>query len=143
MAKTIIPVTAGVSTTWGESRDCTVRALANSTGLRYGNAHNILREHGRKDKRGCSSDVWHDAYISNDMSLVGVYGTTRGARYLAKKISVVAQAGTTLGSILPKLTNGSYIVIITRHALAVVNGGVVDMNLNRSNSRVIAVYKHS
>lgn len=142
MAKTIIPVTAGVST-WGESRDCTVRALANSTGLRYGNAHNILRQHGRKDKRGCTCNVWHDAYISNGMSLVGVYGTTKGARYLAKKISVVAQKGTTLGSILPKLTNGSYIVIITRHALAVVDGGVVDMNLNRSNSRVIAVYKHS
>ena len=143
MAKTIIPVTAGVSTAWGESRDCTVRALANSTGLRYGNAHNILRQHGRKDKRGCTHHVWHDAYISNGMSLVGVYGTTHGARSLAKKISVVAQNGTTLGSILPKLTNGSYIVIITRHALAVVNGGVVDMNLNRSNSRVIAVYKHS
>jgi hypothetical protein len=77
------------------------------------------------------------------MSLVGVYGTTHGARSLARKLSAVAQDGITLGRMLPTLTQGSYIVIITGHALAVVDGGVVDMNLNRSNSRVIAVYKHS
>lgn len=142
MAKTIVPVRAGVWTL-NESRDCTVRALANSAGLLYGNAHNILRKHGRKDKRGCTHHVWHDAYIGNGMSLVGVYGTTKGARYLAKKISVVAQDGITLGRMIPTLTNGSYIVIITGHALAVVDGGVVDMNMNRINSRVVAVYKHS
>jgi hypothetical protein len=142
MAKLITPARAGVFS-FGENRDCTVRALANSTGLLYGNAHNILKRHGRTDKRGCTHYVWHDAYISNGMSLVGVYGTTHGARSLARKLSVVAQDGITLGRMLPTLKQGSYIVIITGHALAVVDGGVVDMNLNRSNSRVIAVYKHS
>lgn len=142
MANLIVPVRAGVYT-FNETRDCTVRALANSAGLLYGNAHTILKRHGRTDKRGCTHYVWHDAYISNGMSLVGVYGTTRGARSLAKKLSVVAQDGITLGRMLPTLTKGSYIVIITGHALAVVDGGVVDMNLNRANSRVIAVYKHS
>ena len=142
MANVIVPVRAGAYT-YNETRDCTVRALANSAGLLYGNAHNILRQHGRKDKRGCTHYVWHDAYLSNGMSLVGVYGTTHGARSLAKRISVVAQDGITLGRLLPKLKDGSYIVIITRHALAVVDGGVVDMNLNRINSRVVAVYKHS
>lgn len=142
MANLIVPVRAGAYT-YGEHADCTVRALANSAGLLYGNAHTILKRHGRTDKRGCNHNVWHDAYISNGMSLVGVYGTTRRAYLLAKKLSVVAQDGITLGRMLPTLTNGSYIVIITGHALAVVDGGVVDMNLNRTNSRVVAVYKHS
>ena len=142
MANVIVPVRAG-AWTLNEHADCTVRALANSAGLLYGNAHTILKRHGRTDKRGCTHHVWHDAYIHNGMSLVGVYGTTRGARSLAKRIAVVAQDGITLGRLLPKLKDGSYIVIITRHALAVVDGGVVDMNLNRINSRVIAVYKHS
>lgn len=142
MAKLITPARAGVFT-FGETRDCTVRALANSAGLQYGNAHSILKRHGRPNKRGCTHYVWHDAYISNGMSLVGVYGKTGNAKSLARRLSVVAQDGITLGRMLPTLTQGSYIVIITGHALAVVDGGVVDMNLNRANSRVIAVYKHS
>lgn len=142
MAKLIPPKKLGVWTP-NEANDCTVRALANSAGLLYGNAHNILQKHGRQDKRGCTHNVWHDAYIRNGMSLVGVYGTTRGARSLARKISVVAQDGVTLARMIPTLTNGSYIVIITGHALAVINGEVIDVGFNNASKRVIAVYKHS
>ena len=142
MAKIITPATAGVYS-YGEHRDCTVRALSNSTGLQYANAHAILKKHGRKDKRGCTFNVWHDAYTEAGMSLIGVYGTTHSARMMARGVSVVAQDGVTLGRMLPKLASGSYIVIIRGHALAVINGAIVDMNLNRINSRVIAVYKRS
>ena len=142
MAKIIVPTATGVNS-YGENRDCTVRALANCTGMVYGNAHDILRKHGRKDKRGCTHHVWHDAYTNNGMSLIGVYGKTHRSRSLARELAVVAQDGITLGRLIPSLTKGSYIVIITGHALAVVDCNIVDMNFNRSNSRVIAVYKHS
>lgn len=142
MAKLITPAKLGVYS-YAESRDCTVRALSNSTGLHYGNAHAILKKHGRSDKRGCTYKVWHDAYTEAGVSLMGVYGTTHSARTLARGVSVVAQDGITLGRILPKLASGSYIVIIRGHALAVVDGAIIDTNSNRINSRVIAVYKRS
>ena len=142
MDKYIRPLTTGYINTV-EERDCTVRALANSAGIVYGNAHTILKKHGRKDKRGCTNFVWHDAYINTGLSLIGIYGTTKSARHMSKRLNIAAYKGITLGRILPTLTNGSYIVITTGHALAVVSGYIIDKGLNRSNSSVVAVYKHS
>lgn len=142
MDKFIKPISSGAWTV-SEHRDCTVRALANSAGILYGNAHNILRKHGRKDGKGCTHKVWHDAYINNGMSLVGIYGTTKAAKHISKRLNIAANKGITLGRMLPQLNNGKYLVIITGHALAVVDGAVIDLNHNRSNSSVVAVYKHS
>jgi hypothetical protein len=142
MDKYIRPLTIGHSNVV-EQLDCTVRALANSAGIVYGNAHSILKKHGRKDRKGCSNKVWHDAYINTGLSLVGIYGTTKAAKHISKRLNIAAYKGITLGRILPTLNEGSYIVIITGHALAVVSGHVIDKGLNRSNSSVVAVYKHS
>lgn len=142
MTTFIKPISSGAWTV-SEHRDCTVRALANSAGILYGNAHNILRKHGRKDGKGCTHKVWHDAYINNGMSLVGIYGTTKAAKSISWRLNIAAHKGITLGRMLPQLKDGSYLVIITGHALAVVDGAVIDLNNNRSNSSVIAVYKHS
>ena len=142
MDKYIRPLTTGYTNTV-EERDCTVRALANSAGIVYGNAHTILRKHGRKDRKGCTNHVWHDAYTNTGLSLVGIYGTTKAARHMSKRLNLAAYKGISLGRILPTLTEGSYIVIITGHALAVVSGHVIDKGLNRSASSVVAVYKLS
>jgi len=142
MTTFIRPISSGAYTV-NEHRDCTVRALANSAGILYGNAHNILRQYGRKDKRGCTHRVWHDAYTNNGMSLVGIYGKTNGAKSISKRLNIAAHKGITLGRILPQLNDGKYLVIITGHALAVVDGAVIDLGHNRSNSSVIAVYKYS
>ena len=142
MEKYIRPLTTGYIN-HAEERDCTVRALANSTGIVYGNAHDILKQHGRKDKSRCSNKVWHEAYTNTGLSLIGIYGTTKSAMRISKRLNIAAYKGITLGRILPTLTNGSYIVIITGHALAVVNGNIIDTSVNRSNSSVVAVYKHS
>ena len=142
MTTFISPISSGAYTV-NEHRDCTVRALANSAGILYGNAHNILRKHGRKDGKACTNQVWHDAYTNTGLSLVGIYGTTKAARHMSKRLNLAAYKGISLGRILPTLTEGSYIVIITGHALAVVSGHVIDKGLNRSASSVVAVYKHS
>jgi hypothetical protein len=142
MDKYIRPLTTGYIN-HAEERDCTVRALANSAGIVYGNAHIILKKHGRKDRKGCTNLVWHDAYTNTGLSLVGIYGTTKCAKHISKRLNIAAHKGITLGRILPQLNDGSYVVIITGHALAVVSGHVIDKGLNRSNSSVVAVYKHS
>ena len=142
MDKYIRPLTTGHSNVV-EQLDCTVRALANSAGIVYGNAHTILKKHGRKDRKGCSNKVWHEAYTNTGLFLVGIYGTTKAAKSISKRLNIAANKGITLGRILPTLNDGSYIVIITGHALAVVSGHVIDKGLNRSNSSVVAVYKHS
>jgi hypothetical protein len=142
MDKYIRPLTIGHINTV-EKQDCTVRALANSAGIPYSNAHNILRKHGRKDYRGCPSTVFHQAYINAGMKLISIHGSTRRAKIMSKQLNLAVYKGITLGRILPTLNEGSYIVIITGHALAVVSGHVIDKGLNRSNSSVVAVYKHS
>jgi len=48
-------VTRG-STSDGETRDCTVRALSNASGMHYDNAHALLKKHCSQDRRRCF--VW-------------------------------------------------------------------------------------
>lgn len=124
-----------------EQKDCTVRALSNAKNIAYHNAHAILSKYGRKPKKGCTAAVWHRAYTDAGMVCLGVYGTTMSARYTARIVGMQANKGITLGRLVASLPMGKYIVIITGHALAVVDGKIIDFGDNRSNKSVIAVYK--
>jgi hypothetical protein len=53
----------------------------------------------------------------------------------------LSSEGITLAKILPKLHTGSYIVNITGHAVAVVDGKLIDTFDNSANKRVISVFK--
>ena len=124
-----------------ESKDCTVRALANATGISYEAAHKSLEMHGRLSCRGCHPHVWHEAYQAAGMSFVGIYGETLTTKSFAYRYKVKAFKGISLGSLLPTLGLGRFIVVITGHALAVIDGAIVDKGVNSSRKSVVAVYK--
>lgn len=45
-----------------ENLDCTVRAIVNALGIDYGKAHEVLKQFGRKDKKGCNKLIYLPAY---------------------------------------------------------------------------------
>jgi len=124
-----------------ESKDCTVRALANAAGIPYEAAHKALQSKGREAGKGCHPRVWHEAYQSAGLSFVGIYGKTTTTRGFAYRYKVKAFKGISLGSLLPTLGLGRFIVVITGHALAVIDGAIVDKGVNSSRKSVVAVYK--
>lgn len=124
-----------------ETRDCTVRALASASGMHYDNAHALLKKHGRKDRRGAFFGTMLKAYNEAGFILDSVHGTTVSARCAARISNRKADDGITLAKILPKLAFGEYIVNTTGHAVAVVNGKIIDTFDNPAGKRVIAVFK--
>jgi hypothetical protein len=124
-----------------ESNDCTVRALANATGMDYTDAHALLKKHGRKDRRGANYRTFIGAYAEAGFEVVSVHGSTRSAGVAERIAEVEASKGCTLKNIMPKLQHGVYIVNITGHALAVVHGKVIDTFSSPAGKRVIAVFK--
>jgi hypothetical protein len=127
--------------TGNETRDCTVRALANATEMPYDQAHAVLKKHGRKDRKGAFFPTLKAAYEECGFVLYGIYGTTKSARYASRIAKQEADTGTTLAKLLPKLGFGEYIVNTTGHAVAVVNGKIIDTFDNPAGKRVIAVFK--
>ncbi len=138
--KTVQAVYRGATST-GETRDCTVRALSNASGMHYDQAHELLKKHGRKNRRGAFFSTMLKAYAEADFVLESVHGTTNNARHAARIAKREASEGITLAKILPKLGFGEYIVNVTGHAVAVVNGKLIDTFDNPAGKRVVAVFK--
>lgn len=126
-----------------ETNDCTVRALASVSGMHYEKAHALLKKNGRKDRCGARFYTMQKAYNEANFSLHSVHGTTTQAKYVARITGTKAQEGITLGKLLPKLTKGSFIVNVTSHAIAIVDGKVLDTFASPAGKRVIAVFKRN
>jgi hypothetical protein len=113
----------------GESNDCTVKALALTTGIGYHEAHATMKAHGRPDGRGwymSAPKYWGMPYCVT-LSVLAVHGHT--AREIPLSV-LRARAGVenlTIGrvaSMLPR--RGRYLVWVRGHILAVVNGQIED-----------------
>ena len=124
-----------------ERNDCTVRALANALDIDYNDAHAALSKHGRKHGRGCTHKVWHKAYTEQGLTLLRLYGTTKRARILSKNLGMETSKGTTLGTLLKTIGGGRFAVVVTGHALCIIDGQIIDKFANLANKSVVAVYR--
>jgi hypothetical protein len=138
--KTVQAVNRG-ATSAGETRDCTVRALSNASGMHYDQAHSLLKKHGRNNRCGAFFGTMLKANTEAGFVLDSVHGTTGAANHAARIAKRQASKGITLAKILPKLAFGEYIVNTTGHAVAVVNGKIIDTFDNPAGKRVVAVFK--
>lgn len=139
--KKIESFTRGATAGGLEKNDCTVRALANAGEIDYFDAHNLLSKHGRKKYCGAKFTTMKKAYDEAGFVLESVHGTTMQAKFVERFTNRKAQEGVTLGKLLPKLAFGNYIVNVTGHAVAVVNGKIIDTFDNPAGKRVVAVFK--
>ncbi len=124
-----------------ERNDCTVRSLASASGMHYDKAHELLKKHGRKNGCGAFFSTMLKAYGEADFVLESVHGTTGAARHASYIANRQLSEGITLAKILPKLAFGEYIVNTTGHAVAIVNGRIIDTFDNPAGKRVVAVFK--
>lgn len=139
--KTVLSVDRGVTCS-SESNDCTVRSLANAADVPYDVAHRVLKKHGRKDRRGATFKTLHAAYEECGFRLVKVCGDGKRSRFAAQHTAARWVDGITFGKLVESLPPyGEYIINVTGHAVAVVNGKVIDTFHNNARKRVVAVYK--
>jgi hypothetical protein len=124
-----------------EARDCTVRALSNLGIYDYAEAHAMLSAAGRKFRRGADRATYHKAYTGAGLRLIGVFGKTVRAYDMEKVSGIKRQKGISLGRLLPSLTKGRFIVMITGHAVAVVDGKIIDKTALQEGCSAFAVYE--
>lgn len=110
-----------------EHNDCAVRAMADATGKPYAECHALLKAAGRKDRSG--------TYEATVTKALGVPFTRTGRRawgYRAKDTRPTA------AKLMRELPKGNYIVFVTGHFFALVDGVHLDMadSLYRPRSRV-------
>jgi len=138
-----IPIVSSGKSSSEEYKDCAVRALANASDMPYDEAHECLAYHGRPDRRGTSHDSLVNAYIDAGFTNITTFGTTRMANYFnrrfADKISK-KEKGITLKNFCEKYNKGKYIAVYSGHALAVVDGQVIDTFQSLANKRITIAF---
>lgn len=96
-----------------DTKDCSVQALANALGIPYEESHKIYKDAGRKDMHGAKAAVWSSVWRR--------YG----------QIIFTGNAPPTIAQFVRANPTGSFLVGVNGHALAVVDGVVID---NRKTS---------
>jgi hypothetical protein len=140
-----------------ETNDCTVRALAVAVGVPYRDAHASLARAGRQPRHGM---YFNELLASWSRSQQVVYGYRFERMAIpsatvthARRRSVSADGWNrsttmylkrnrpTLASILSTLKTGRYLVVITRHVFAVIDGVIYDTGLSGMRRGVEGIYK--
>lgn len=135
-----------------EKNDCVVRSVAVASGSSYIDAHSFCKDKfGREDKRGTNnlSIVTQMMKFEEEGMLIGdnkfkveVLGKAKVKnRYKLKGDIIWRQK--TLKSFIQDNPKGTYIVMVSKHALVVKDGEVYDWNNNKfqPTRKVQAAYK--
>lgn len=115
-----------VAAEYGEKNDCTVKAIAAACEVSYGKAHRTLAKLGRQRGRGASLMMIHRA-------VEAVIGTTSDYHQTYKGSAV----GLTLNRFRKAHPTGNYIICSRGHAMAVVNGELIDWTADTAGRRKV------
>lgn len=113
----------------GEHRDCTVKALTAATGLTYDECHAALAKTGRKPRKGCH---W---YIQGPQAAKALGFTMRRMDRSEYRAKTMITAGRDRA-----LRSGRFVVQVSRHVAAVVDGKVIDWS-EGTRRRVEDIYE--
>lgn len=138
---TIKSISRGVINT-NEAKDCTVRALANATGMLYKDAHAVLKKVGRKEKEGASLPVVLNAFEDLAIKPVYISSNTKDGRYLCRYYGWTnPNKGMSLGKAVKTFTKGKYIALVNCHVVALVDGHLIDTFDNPGKQYLRALFK--
>jgi hypothetical protein len=112
----------GVTGPLNERSDCSVKALANYMSTTYDESHKQHSTYGRVYAKGTTPITLRLTYRS-----LGLKCTTYG---------VGSVKGISVGSFVRKNSVGRFIVVITGHAFALIDGKIMDESLVKSLARV-------
>lgn len=143
MTSYIQPVSSGVIDDSNEdTNDCALRAYCNVTGASFKDAQIRFAKQGRKYRKGTQYKALHTIYTNAGMKPV-LMGSTRLCEYIKYTTGLQSVGNArTLKSMLsdPKYSKGKYVFCTARHAMAVIDGKVVDTYANKESIRVYLVY---
>ena len=135
-----------------ENNDCFVRALAAATDMDYDTTHQEVKEQfGRVDKRGTENHMIIGQMLNAESNglLIGdkkfnvkVLGKSR-THNSYKLYGEIIKRKKTVKSFIKDNPKGSYVVTVSKHALAVVDGKLIDNKGEefRPTRKVDGVYK--
>lgn len=122
-----------------QKRDCAVRAIANVGTYSYPLALQLLSRAGRRDNKGTPWHALDKVYKEAGAFNITYYG--KGMAKMSREHAVTYRdKGMTLKTFLTNNPKGRHVVIISRHALAVVDGSTVDLFSSKAGMRVIASF---
>jgi len=122
-----------------QKRDCAVRAIANVGVYSYPLALSLLNKAGRKFNRGTPWDALDKVYREAGAYNVTYYGK-RMAKMSMEHSVTYRDKSMTLKTFIADNPKGRHIVVVSRHALAVVDGSTVDMFSSKAGKRIIASF---
>lgn len=131
----------------GVTKDCTIRALANASGIDYDTIAEWAKTNvGYVVNRGLYNEQILKLYRHFGFDIKGVFGTTQCAKawpYVPgiNPSTLKRYKGRTVENLMYSMpANKTYIVEIRGHVFAVVNGEIVDRGYVGKNQRVISIY---
>lgn len=129
-----------------DPNSCAVRALANVACLSYGEAYNLFKQAGRQHGKGTPWTICQRVYKDTGATFLGSYGTTRaalGAKYAATQVGdyTTENPGMSIAKWIERHQRGRYIVGVSGHVLAVIDGQTVDTFALPKGKRVVKAWK--
>ena len=109
---------------FNETRDCTVRALAISAGIKYYIAHNIARDAGRRSRCGF--------YVPKII---------KEAKKNGLQFYKCVRSSITIQKFLKKYPKGRFYCRRSGHAFAVIDGVILDTTPNTPYQRITEAYE--
>jgi len=133
-----LTVTDGGATQEGflnEWNDCSVRALALSTGIGYAKAHSLLKAEGRRNRRGTKLRM-----IRRALEKIGQFQELTPSGPIGGYLTRPRYP--TLQDTVRKYSTGRYLIVATGHALALIDGIVHDKGqISGPRSRVRNIFR--
>lgn len=134
-------VRANAEAAKGETNDCAVVAVAAACQVPYDEAHRVLQELGRKDRRGTRWNLTHAAIERFGFKVERVHASHFIEQY-PKAHQILKSVTTHHPDRFKKVweDGNTYVMHVTRHVLTIRNG--VNMDWSRGKAkRAMAIYR--
>lgn len=123
---------------FNETNDCTVQAIARAMGIDYAIAHKLCADKGRKPRGGIHPYValglpWIHVVKKDKKTIKTVLGNSTARTVMGRLVRIQRRVrDITLKSFLKKYPTGRYICVKSEHAFAVIDGKVYGQMLDCS-----------
>lgn len=122
------------STMVNDTNNCTVLALKSVTGFTERKCYNLLKKEGRQDGKGfCIENYLGNSKKIDNVTFKKIYDIK--LRWEKDQGPFTVRDTVTLDSFRKKLSKGIYYVAVRGHALAIINGDIVDNVTFRGGKR--------
>lgn len=118
----------------------------NATGKDYAAVYEVLKKHGRVDGKGAYNETILKAYLELGLELIGTFGKTQDASHmtavaLKHNVKFKRYSGMTLKTFIAYKPSYAHVCLNRVHAFAVVNGGLIDMNVLPGGTNITSIFK--